>query len=127
MDETASLQIKNDALNIQLDVKKAEIKKREPIQKAVNEYRSIIKREGSFTADIDVIWNEAAQLGVEVGGISHDGKTITFPCQAEDFLTFRKYLAALEESGRFKSPIPPPEKYPYRFGGNIKLEVQTGE
>jgi type IV pilus assembly protein PilM len=127
MDETTSLQIKNDALNSQLEIKKVEIKRREPIQKAVNEYHNITKREGSFIADIDVIWNEAAQLDVEVGTISHDGGVIIFSCEAKDFLTFRRYLTVLEESGRFKSPIPPPEMFPYVKGGTIKLEIQTGE
>lgn len=127
MDKTAGLQFKADLLNSQLEIKKAEIKKREPIQKAVNDYKGITEREGSFLADIEVIWNEAAQLGVEVGSISHDGSVITFSCQAEDFLSFRRYLTALEESGRFKSPIPPPEMFPYVKGGNIRLEIPTGE
>ncbi len=127
MDKTAGLQLKYDTLNSQLEIKKAEIKKREPIQKAVNEYKGITEREGSFVADIEVIWNEAAQLGVEVGSISHDGGVITFSCVAEDFLAFRMYLTALEESGRFKSPIPPPEKFPYIKSGTIKLETATGK
>ena len=127
MGKTADLQFKADTLNSQLELKKAEIKKREPIQKAVNEYKGITEREGSFVADIGVIWDEATRLGVKVGGISHDGSAITFSCDAGDFLAFRMYLTALEESGRFKSPIPPPEKFPYIKSGTIKLEVQTGE
>ncbi len=127
MDKTAGLQLKSDSLNSQLEIKKAEIKKREPIQRAVNEYKGITEREGSFMADIDVIWNEAAQLRVEVGSITHDGSVITFSCVAEDFLAFRRYLTALEESGRFMSPIPPPEKFPYVKSGTIQLEVLTGE
>ncbi len=127
MDKTTSLQFKSDTLNSQLDIKKAEIKRREPIQMAINDYKGITEREGSFVADIEVIRNEAAQLGVEVGSISHGGGVITFSCVAEDFLAFRRYLTALEESGRFKSPIPPPEEFPYVKSGAIRLEVQTGE
>lgn len=126
MDKTAGLQVKYDLLNSQLEIKKAEIKKREPLQAAVNDYLGITEREGSFLADIEVIWNEAEQLAVEVGSISHDDGVITFTCQAEDFLAFRRYLTALEESGRFKSPIPPPEQFPYVKAGTIRLEVQTG-
>ncbi len=127
MGKTAGLEFRADTLNSQLELKKAEIKKREPIQKAVNEYKGITEREGSFVEDIEVIWDTAAQLRVKVGGIAHNGSTITFSCEAENFLAFRMYLTALEESGRFKSPIPPPEKFPYINGGPIKLEVQTGE
>ncbi len=123
MSETARLEVKNEALNGQLEIKKAEIKRREPVQAAVSEYKDITRREGSFVADIEAIWDKAEALDVEVRGISHDGQKITFFCQAPDFRVFREYLTALEESGRFKSPIPPPERFPYVKEGDIELEV----
>ena len=110
-------------LNTRLELTKAEIKKREPMQKAINEFRTIINREGSFTEDLEVIRREAENLGVQVSSIVHEGETIIVVCQADDYITFRAYKTILEASGRFTTPIPPPEGYPYTTGGTIKLEA----
>ncbi|HEY82269.1 MAG TPA: hypothetical protein G4O01_03150 [Dehalococcoidia bacterium] len=127
MGRTAMLQTKFDILNQQLERKKLEIKKREPIQKAINEYRQIVQRKVSFVDDIEVIRNEAEKLKVKIGTITHEGDKIVFSCRADNYLIFREYLAALEESGRFTSPIPPPEGYPYTTGGEVTLEPATTE
>jgi len=123
MDSTAKLQAQYNVLNTRLELTKAEIKKREPMQKAVNEFRTIIKREGSFAEDLAVIRNEAENLGVHVSSIVHGGEAIVVVCQADDYVTFRAYKTALEESGRFTTPIPPPEGYPYTTGGPLELET----
>jgi len=127
MGKTAVLQTQFDLLNQQLERKKLEIKSREPIQRAINEYRQIVQRKISFVDDIDVIRGEAERLKVEVGSITHEGNSITFSCRADNYLIFREYLSALEESGRFTSPIPPPEGYPYTTGGNIILQPIAAE
>ena len=122
MDSTAKLQAQYNMLNTRLEMQKAEIKKREPLQKAISEFHTIVNREGSFAEDIKVIRNEAENLGVRVSSIVHDGKDIVVACQADDYVTFRAYRLALEASGRFATPIPPPEGYPYTTGGTLKLE-----
>ncbi len=127
MDKTSALEAKYNALNTALEKKKLEIKRREPIQKAINEYKSLVNTETNFTADLETIRGEAAELGVQVGSITHEGERVTVVCQADDYVTFREYLAALEESGRFATPIPPPEGYPYTKGGTIKLETAADE
>ncbi|MFC1903783.1 pilus assembly protein PilM [Chloroflexota bacterium] len=127
MGETTNLQLKSEALNAELAKKQLEIKNREPIQKAINEYKSIVSSGVSFTDDVNVIINEAKKLGVQVASITHDGKSISVACQAEDYVTFRAFLTTLEGSGRFATPIPPPEGYPYRTGGPIEVEPAAGE
>jgi len=72
--------------------------------------------------DIETIMGRAERLGIKVQSIVHAGSSIDVTCQAEDYVTFRKYLTALEESGRFATSIPPPEGYPYTTGGSITLE-----
>jgi len=125
MGKTAVLQQKSDILNNQLLLKKLEIERREPLQKAIGEYNSIVTRDISFSEDISLIMDEAERLGVTVTSISHDEVGIAINCRAEDYLTFRAYLAALEESGRFASPIPPPEGYPYTKSGTITLKTRS--
>jgi hypothetical protein len=127
MRKTSALQMKDVALNAQLMRKKTEIERRDPLQKAIDEYNSIIVRDKSFAADIKVIVQEAAKLGIEVNSISHGGTNINISCKAADYISFRDYLAALEASGRFATPIPPPEGYPYTTSGSIKLTTQTSK
>jgi len=125
MGKTAVLETKSEILNNQLMLKKMEIEKREPLQKAIGQYKNLIAREGSYNEDIGVITEEAEKLGVTVSTISHAKNNISVSCSAEDYLTFRTYLTALEESGRFTTPIPPPEGYPYTTGGEIKITPQS--
>jgi hypothetical protein len=127
MRKTSAMEMKDVSLNAQLLRKKAEIERREPLQKAISEYSSIIAGGGSFSNDIKVIVQEAEKLGVEVSSISHTGKTINISCKADDYQSFRDYLTALAESGRFTTPIPPPEGYPYTSGGAIQLTTETGQ
>ena len=100
---------------------KAEIKSREPLKQAIEEYQTIVNMGGSFTEDIKVINSAAEELGIKVQSISHDGRAINIICQANNATAFDNYLTALEESGQFSTPIPPPEGYPYTTGGTIKL------
>lgn len=125
MKRTASLELKNSTLDTQLQLKMMEIQRRDPLQKAINEYKSIIARNVRFSKDIGVIMEEAEKLGVEVSTVSHGRTEITVSCAAGDYLSFRAYLTALEESGRFTTPIPPPEGYPYTRSGTIKLATES--
>ena len=125
--QTMVLERKSEMLNNQLLQKKMEIEKREPLQRAIGEYNSVVTRKGSFSEDIRVVMEEAKKLGVEVGSIAHEGEGIAISCTAKDYLSFRAYLTALEESGRFTTPIPPPEGYPYTMGGSVKLEPQISQ
>ncbi len=122
MSETFKLEAKYSALNSQLELKQLAIKEREPLQKAIDEFHSIVSQEGSFTEDLMLIMSEAEKLGVTLATIEHRGNSIDVTCEAEDYLTFRQYVTALEGSGRFSSPIPPTEGYPYISSGRIKLE-----
>lgn len=127
MDRTAALETTFSILDNKLEMQKLELKNREPLQKAINEYHAIVNMGGNFTEDIGVITSEAERLGVQVKSIAHESNNITISCQAEDYITFRKYLTALEESGRFSTPIPPPEGYPYTTGGTIKVQPKVSE
>jgi hypothetical protein len=125
--KTASLQSKFNVINVRLEQMKLEIQRREPLQKAIGEYQNIVGMGGYFTEDLVTIRSEAEKIGVELGSIVHKGDSIAVSCQADNYITFRQYLTALEESGRFATPIPPPEGYPYTSGGTIKVQTKTGE
>lgn len=127
MDKTANLEVKLTAVNSLLTLRQEELRKREPLQKAVNEYDSIVDMGGGFIEDLEVIRSQAERLGIEIKSIKHTGNGITVSCQADSYITFRNYVAALEESGRFLTPVTPPEGYPYIKGGTIKLKPQSGE
>ena len=124
MDETSNLQVKFNVLNTRLELMKAEIKKREPLQKAIDNYHRLVDAGVSFTGDVELIRNEAERLGVRVASIAHVGDSIDISCEADegDYITFRAYKTALEESGRFSTPVVPPEGYPYTWRGTIKVE-----
>ncbi len=127
MDKTADLQARYDGLNSELQQMQLELKKREPLQKAINEYGAIVNMGGGFTEEITVIHSQAERLGIQVESVAHEGETITVTCQADSYLTFREYVIALEGSGQFLTPITPPEGYPYVTRGSIELEPKPGE
>jgi hypothetical protein len=77
---------------------------------------------GSFTEDLMVIRSQAEMLGIEVQLIAHAGDSITLTCQADSYNSFKDYLTNLEESGRFTTPIPYPERFPFVKGGSITLK-----
>jgi len=127
MDKTADLQAEYDSLNSELQQIQLELKKREPLQKAINEYGAIVDMGGGFTEELTVINSQAERLGVQLESVVHEGETITVTCEAGSYITFREYKTALEESGRFLTPVTPPEGYPYVTRGPIKLEPKPGE
>ena len=121
---TAVLEATFAFLNTKLELQKQEIKSREPLHKAIAEYNTIADMGGYFTGDVEVINGEAEKLGVQVESIAHTADSINIACQADegDYITFRAYKMALEESGRFTTPVVPPEGYPYTWRGTIKVE-----
>ena len=127
MGKTADLQRQFNAIDVQLQIKKAEIQRREPLQKAINEHKQILDLGGNIVGDLAVINGEAEKLGVRVVSVTHEGIKIDVSAEAPSYLAFREYITALEESGRFTSPVPPPEGYPYTTKGIIKLESRSGK
>jgi len=124
MDKTADLQAEYTSLKNELQLKQLEIKNREPLQQAINEYNTIVNMGGGFTEDLGVIKSEADRLGVQVESIAHEGESITMTCQTEpeSHIVFRDYITALRESGRFSTVTPPSEQFAYVTGGTIELE-----
>jgi hypothetical protein len=125
MAQTAGLQAQFELLNSELEGRKLEIAERDPLQKAISEYNTIVNLGGNFTEDLDTILGEADRLGVQIKSVVHEIDEITITCESDSYLAFRQYLAALEESGRFLTPIPPPEGYPYTTSGTIIVEPKT--
>jgi hypothetical protein len=126
MGATTTLENTYQSLNSALEVRKAQLKSREPLQKAVNEYNTIVNMGGGFTEDLSRIQGLAEDYGIEVDSISHVGNKVVIKCHAQenDYESFRTYLGALEESGLFSTPIPPPEGYPYTWAGTIEVQPQ---
>ena len=77
---------------------------------------------GGLAEDLDTINQLAEEYNVTIPSISNIGGTIIFSSRAENFQVFREFVSALEESGRFLSPITPPEGYPWIDSGTIKLQ-----
>jgi len=127
MAETANLEARYTIINTELQRRQIEITNREPLQKAVNEYRTIINMGSGFAEDVRVINSEAEQLAIEVKSIDHEGEQIKVTCEADSYTAFRDYITALEESGRFATPIPPPERFPYTTGGTIVVEPKPSK
>ncbi len=127
MGETAVLKSRYNIINNELERRKTELTKQQPLKNAIAEYNAIVDMGGGFTEDLQVIYSKAEELGIGLQSVNHEGSKITISCQADDYISFRDYLTALEESGRFSTPIPPPEGYPYTKSGTIKLEPKTGE
>jgi type IV pilus assembly protein PilM len=122
MSDTAMLQARYDIINSELQRRQIEIKNREPLEKAINEYNTIVDMGGGFTEDLNVVTSLAEQFDISLSSINHQGKIISIVCQSDNFTSFRGYLTALAESGRFSTPIPEPERFPYREGGIVTLE-----
>jgi type IV pilus assembly protein PilM len=127
MDETNTMKATHSNLQNKMTEKQLEIQKREPIQKAINEYHTLVELGGDFVGELEVIDDEAKKLGVNVESVLHEGNTIKVICQASDYITFDNYLKTLAESGLFSNPIPPPEGYPYITGGTIELVRQPAK
>jgi len=127
MTETAILQSRYSILNSEMQRRQLELKNREPLQKAIANYNTIVNMGGGFTEDLRVINSLAETVGIQVQSINHAGNTITITCQANDYTIFRAYITALEESGRFATPIPPLEGYPYIKGGPIVLKPKPSQ
>ena len=127
MGETAKLETRYNLINTELERRQLEIKNRDPLQKAINEYNTIVDKGGGFTEALRFIRSRADALGVEVQEITHEGGSIKVKCQADSYLAFREYVAALGESGQFSVSAIPSEVYPYIQGGTITLEPKTGE
>lgn len=125
MSETSALQVKLNGVNTQLEIKKAEILRRQPIQQAINDYKLILDLGGNLTGDINAIKSEAQKLGVKVISIQHEGKKVDVSVVAPSYVAFREYIAALEKSERFTGPVRPPETFPYTTSGVIKLESKS--
>ncbi len=127
MGETDTLQTRYTIVKTELEKRQSEIRNREPLQKAIAEYQTILNMGGGFTEDLEVIKSKAEELGVEVKSITHDGKSISVSCEADSYTTFRDYLNALKESGRFSSVTRSPEEYGYRTGDTITLQPKAGK
>lgn len=127
MAETSLLQTKYDGVNSLLQQRQLEIKNREPLQRAIGEYNSIIDMGSGYTEDLAIIRNEAERFNVQLQTITHEGNSIKVICDAESYTVFREFLTTLEESGRFLSPIPEPERFPYLEGGTVTITPMSGD
>ena len=121
MAKTARMEAEFSSLNSLLEMRQQELAKRDPLQKAITSYESIVTPNSDVTGDLKVILEAAGDLGVTISSVVDNIDSISVNCQAESYTAFRDFKTALEDSGRFSSPVTPPEGYPYIKGGIIKL------
>jgi Tfp pilus assembly PilM family ATPase len=126
MRETGVMRQRFAAINTAMLTRKAELAKREPLQNEINQFDAIVARGGGFVDDLTAIRKLAAGLGIELQTINDTGSVISFYCGAPDYNTFRSFIKALEDNGRFTTPVIPPEGYPYIKGGTITLSPKSG-
>ncbi len=120
--KTTILEARYTNVNSELERRQAIIKQREPLQKAIGQYNTIVALGGGFTEELKAIKNIAEELDVEVKSINHEGSRITFRGQADSRIVFIEFFTALEENGLFSTPVIPPTGYPWVTGGTITLE-----
>jgi hypothetical protein len=58
---------------------------------------------------------------VTITTLIHSVDEVSISCQTGSYTVFRNFVQAMEQSGRFTTPVTPPEGYPYIKGGVIKL------
>ncbi len=127
MNETGTLERKFDGINSLLNMRKEELAKRVPLQQMISEHTTIVDMGGGFVEDLETLWNLAKELDVSIPAIEHDGISIRFNCETPSYLVFRQFITALEESGRFRTPVTPPEGYPYIASGAVTLNPKLAE
>jgi hypothetical protein len=127
MDETSKLEAEFNTLNELLEMRKTELAKREPLKKAIDSYNIIFNNNSDITEDLDTVISIAAELNVEIMTLAHQISGLTIECKADSAVTFDDFITALEESGRFSTPVIPPEGYPYIKGGTIKVTPMPPE
>ncbi len=127
MNETENLEKQYASINNLMELRKTALAKRDPLKQAVTDYDTLKNMGKSFMEDYETIRNLTQKYSAKVGSISHQGNSISFTCETENYQIFRQFMTALEESGRFLTPITPPEGYPYIKSGIIKLRPNTGE
>ena len=119
--KTSELKTKYDSVNNEVSRRKVELARREPLQKSLAAYQTIIDMGGGFIEDIGVITNKAKEFGIEIPTITHSTSTISVSAAADNYTAFRDYTTALRESGRFTAVTRPSERYPYIEDGQITL------
>ncbi len=122
MDNTGVLETKYNSVNSLLDMRRNELAKRTPLEQVIKEHTQIVNMGGGFVEDLETIKTLADELNVQIPSINHSGDKITFNCQADSNQLFVQFKTALEESGRFRTPITPPERYPFITSGSITLQ-----
>jgi hypothetical protein len=139
MDVTARYTARYTSLNSQLDVRKVQIKSREPYQSAIDDYHRLTAMSGDvFAADIQTILDTAGKMRVRVVNIIHGSRyelryatvadkdvppLVLVNVEAPDYQTFRDFADALLKTGRFSRAVLPVEGYPFTSSGEIKLQV----
>ncbi len=123
-EETTILEKRYSLINTELQRRQLELAKRDPLQKVINEYQTIVAMGGGIVEDVNVINSTATEFGIEMQTITHRGNAISFNCQADSYLTFRNFIAALKESGQFSLVTSPAERFPYLTGGDITITLQ---
>ena len=93
----------------------------------INDYNTIVDKGSGLTEDLKFVKSKADELGITVQSITHEGGNIKVNCQADSYLTFREYVAALGGSEWFVVSAIPSEVYPYVQGGTIVLQPKPGE
>ena len=121
-DKTDDLRASISGLDQRPEVRDTAVRKRDRLTSTIAGYRSILEERGSFIEDLDLIDQEAGELGVQVSSVSHTGREVTISYNARDYTVFDAYYDALAETERFLPVERPAKQFPFPSGGTVRVQ-----
>lgn len=122
--KTINLRTEFNQGKAQMERRQVELASREPLQKFLDTYQSIVDMGGGFLDDLKVITDNAAIHGVEVPNVAFANGVITISAFADNYSGFRDFILNLQADGRFGSVTGPNELYPYVKEGQIRIKIK---
>ncbi len=121
MGKVSALEQEFTTLNSLLEARREELATREPLKKAIESYDTVFNGTTDIIGDLETIISIAEDLNIDINTLSHEIGSVKISCQASSPVAFDDFITALEDCGRFSTPVIPPEGYPYIKGGNISV------
>ncbi|MBI4334616.1 MAG: pilus assembly protein PilM [Chloroflexi bacterium] len=129
IDETSKLRAQAEILDQRLTLRQIEINRRDKMAGLLQEYEAISRKLGTYILDLNIVYDEAERLGLQVTAVTHLGKKITISTETigyPPFDEYRKiyeaYVQALMKKGNYVSVEHSPLSFPP--GGKVDVVAQ---